>query len=633
MPHCVILQVFLLVGACFSTWAAPLRSTSLPQERRCDRREQQSRDTNEHPASHHDDKMCIISSIPQASSPLVQEPKGTADVFSSVKHEGMKIAITDANLGHKIELFRRSVKSYTQYHEESTEPTEESSAEEKKQKLLPTSPHESFPLMDHTVGHGIENTEKEPSTSPENYAEQKVAPIQLRTDRPEPTQVTLGLSGYSSLPYSDIEEDKGTVQPLTKPQPLKQEGGWDVKTSKNQFDELKISRGISTEPSFSAHASVSQSPRNINPAVTALTTSHSYDGQTGGSTKEKKRVAEVNFFTATEQDKALVPGLLTLSSRLAELGDTWTEPVHLQGEEASVLPLLQEVGTEATMSSEDLPLIFEPFDDVTPSSSSALASELSVAMVPATGMLGETELEQTLSMDTDHSPHQSFPGPSDWPSPWQMSGAENSDTVSSSQMPISGPFSEADVERSERTERLQNPIVLSTSVDVLRLSPSATTQQVADIKSTHSAVLKPVSGLEELESQENEDEEDDYADESEEDEEESEEELTEVPVHSPTRPPYILIPPPPVWGQRNQGLIRSWVKLIREKAGYVSGMLAPVGIGIAGALLIVGALYGIRMIHRKRKNSLKHQRRKQPTEVRSGPDQAMLLADSSEDEF
>lgn len=115
--------------------------------------------------------------------------------------------------------------------------------------------------------------------------------------------------------------------------------------------------------------------------------------------------------------------------------------------------MLQEVGTDATMSSEDLPLIF---DDVTPSSSSALASELSVAMVPARGMLGETELEQTLSMDTDQSPHQSFPGPSDWPSPWQMSGAENSDTVSSSQMLISRPFSEADVERNERTERLQS---------------------------------------------------------------------------------------------------------------------------------------------------------------------------------
>ncbi|MCI4389476.1 hypothetical protein PGIGA_G00098580 [Pangasianodon gigas] len=642
MPHRVLVQVLLLVGACFSTWAAPLRSTSSPQERRCDRTEQRSRDTSEHPASHHDDKMCIISSTHLASSPLVQEPRGTADVLSSAKHEDMKIAVTDAILGHsrQTELFQRSARSYAQYHEESAEPTDESSAEEKNQKFLPASPYESLPLVDHTGGPGNENTEKELSTSPENYAEQKVGPsilsIQLRTDSPAQTQVTLGNSDYISLHYSDIEDDKGTVQPLTKPLPLKQEGGWEVK---NQFDELKSSRGISTEPSFSAHASVSQSPRNVNPAITALTTSSSYDGQTGGSTQDKTRAAEVNLFTAAEQDKALVPGLLqpdlTLSSRLAELGDTWTEPVHLQGvEEASVLPLLQEVGTEATMSSEDLPLIFEPLD-VTPSSSSALASELSVAMVPATGMLGETELEQTLSVDTDHNPHQSFPGPSDWPSPWQMSGAENSDTVSSSQMPISGPFSEADVERDERTERLQNTDGLPTSVDVLRLSPSpvsSTTQKVAD-KSTHSAVLKPMSGLEELESQENEDEEDEYADESEEEEEESEEELTEVPVHTPTRPPYILIPPPPVWGQRNQGLIRSWVKLIREKAGYVSGMLAPVGIGIAGALLIVGALYGIRLIHRKRRDSLKHQRRKQPTEVKSGPDQAMLLADSSEDEF
>lgn len=56
---------------------------------------------------------------------------------------------------------------------------------------------------------------------------------------------------------------------------------------------------------------------------------------------------------------------------------------------------------------------------------------------------------------------------------------------------------------------------------------------------------------------ENEDEEDDYGDDSEEDEEDSEEELNEVPVYTPTRPPYILIPPPPVWGQRNQGLSES----------------------------------------------------------------------------
>ncbi|CAF89324.1 unnamed protein product, partial [Tetraodon nigroviridis] len=45
------------------------------------------------------------------------------------------------------------------------------------------------------------------------------------------------------------------------------------------------------------------------------------------------------------------------------------------------------------------------------------------------------------------------------------------------------------------------------------------------------------------------------------------------------------------------------------QAGYVSGMLAPVGVGISGALLIVGALYGIRTLHHKRRNNLKHQRK------------------------
>lgn len=252
------------------------------------------------------------------------------------KHEELNTAVTDAILGHnrQRDLFRRSTKSYAQYPEESTELTDERSAEDKSQKLLHASPHESIPFVDHTVGPGNENTEKEPSTSPENYAEQKlgpsILPIQLRTDRPAQTQVTLGHGDYISLRYSDIDEDKGTVQPLTQLHPLQQKGGWEVK---NQFDELRSSRGISTEAPFSAHASVSQSPRNDNPAVTALTTSGSYDGQTGGSTLDKETAEDVNLFTAAEQDKALVPGLLQpdLSPRLAELGDTWTEPAHLQG--------------------------------------------------------------------------------------------------------------------------------------------------------------------------------------------------------------------------------------------------------------------------------------------------------------
>lgn len=314
MLHRVLLQVILLLGACFSTRAAPLRSTSSPLERGCDRTEQQSKDTSEHPASHHDDKMCIISSITLASSHLVQEPRRTADILSNDKHEDLKIAaMEDVVLGHirQKELFQRRAKSFTQIDKENTEPTDERS-----------SPDESLPLVDHTVGPGNEKTEKVLSTSPENYAEQKVGPSVLpiqRTDRPAQSQVTLGHSDYISLHYSDAEEDKGIVQPRTKPRPFTQEGGWEVK------------EGISTEPQFSNHASVSQSPKNVNPA---LTTSGSDDGQTGESKQDKERVAEVNLFTTTEQGKALVPGVLqpdlTLSSRLDEVGDTWTEPIHLQ---------------------------------------------------------------------------------------------------------------------------------------------------------------------------------------------------------------------------------------------------------------------------------------------------------------
>lgn len=54
-----------------------------------------------------------------------------------------------------------------------------------------------------------------------------------------------------------------------------------------------------------------------------------------------------------------------------------------------------------------------------------------------------------------------------------------------------------------------------------------------------------------------EDEEDENTEESE--EEDSEEDLTETPKTASTRPPYSLIPPPPVWVQRNQGLSkRTW---------------------------------------------------------------------------
>ncbi|XP_043074681.1 armadillo-like helical domain-containing protein 4 isoform X2 [Puntigrus tetrazona] len=304
---------------------------------------------------------------------------------------------------------------------------------------------------------------------------------------------------------------------------------------------------------------------------------------------------------SSEEDRRLLPDSLSgsgpsFSSRLLDSTDTWTEAEHLRAEEVSVLPSSQDIGTEATMSSEDLPLIFEPFEDVTPAGAS------SVAMTPAAVTAGDAELERMVSMDT--SPDA------------RLSGARE---------PITEPHPA--VEHHGTTQRDD-------------VTQSGVTHQALGVSEVaHGPDSKPNTHTDEpkMKEEPDEDEEDEEMDseeeEEEEEEEESEEDLKESTVAPHSRPAYGLIPPPPVWVQRNQGLVRSWVELIREKAGYVSGMLAPVGIGIAGALLLVGALYSIRVIHRKRRNSFKHQRRKPPREVRSGPDNAMLLADSSEDEF
>ncbi|XP_028858243.1 armadillo-like helical domain-containing protein 4 isoform X3 [Denticeps clupeoides] len=315
----------------------------------------------------------------------------------------------------------------------------------------------------------------------------------------------------------------------------------------------------------------------------------------------------------------------------------------LTQDDVSLLPSSEEVGPDPTMSSEDLPLIFEPFDDDTAGAvaftgqptGSMVASQPSAHMEPGEV---ESQLGQMVTVDADQTLSEvPAPGGSEWLSSWQTSGAELLEAVSTSHplanTPLSEPMHITDHGRESDADIPQNPGGTSPTSPSLITGSAQQNHAVTVTRTTH----KPASGLEELESEEehDEDEEDEEIEDSEEeddDEEESEEDQTESPASAPTRPPYSLIPPPPVWVQRNQGLVRSWVELIREKAGYVSGMLAPVGIGIAGALLIVGALYSVRMIHRKRRNSFKHQRRK-PREVRHGQDQAMLLADSSEDEF
>ncbi|XP_069014633.1 armadillo-like helical domain-containing protein 4 isoform X1 [Embiotoca jacksoni] len=329
----------------------------------------------------------------------------------------------------------------------------------------------------------------------------------------------------------------------------------------------------------------------------------------------------------------------------------WTEAARPGGADTAV-PLSQDEAIEATMSSEALPLIFEPFEDVTLEGAAA-AAVAAVTVVPGGGAqppgamatgglpLSEVEVDQLVTVETDSDgPSQAPPALiPDWTSPWHTSGAELLEPISSSGPSVSQQQIVAEPEdRSEKvavqTSNLEEDSA-STGPPLSSFQYAMTTVTMA----THQPVHKSRSGLEEMESDEDtdEDEEDENSEESV--EEDSEEDLTEMPKTSSTQPPYSLIPPPPVWVQRNQGLMRSWVELIREKAGYVSGMLAPVGIGITGALLIVGALYSIRMIHRKRRNSFKHQRRKvrqteQPREPgTSRQDQAMLLADSSEDEF
>ncbi|XP_031722047.1 armadillo-like helical domain-containing protein 4 [Anarrhichthys ocellatus] len=290
----------------------------------------------------------------------------------------------------------------------------------------------------------------------------------------------------------------------------------------------------------------------------------------------------------------------------------WTEAARPSGVDTAVPPS-QDEATEGTMSSEALPLIFEPLEDVT--------SEAAAAVTRVPG--------------PSQAPFLLMP---DWTSPWQTSGGELLEPIGSSGPSVSqlqGGAEDQSERGAARTPNLEERLPTASPSSSSSFQHAMTTVTMA----THHPEHKSRSGLEEMESEEepDEDEDDEISEESVEDE--SEEDLTETPKKSSTRPPYSLIPPPPVWVQRNQGLMRSWVELIREKAGYVSGMLAPVGIGITGALLIVGALYSIRMIYRKRRNSFKHQRRKvrQPEQPRepgtSCQDQAMLLADSSEDEF
>ncbi|XP_057678636.1 armadillo-like helical domain-containing protein 4 isoform X2 [Corythoichthys intestinalis] len=259
----------------------------------------------------------------------------------------------------------------------------------------------------------------------------------------------------------------------------------------------------------------------------------------------------------------------------------WTETLTPSGDTAA--PPSQDEPTEGTMSSESLPLIFEPVEE-------------SGAQLPSTAT-------SPLGVDAETGePSRTPPTTADAKRPYPVGHLELAHVSTTADPDTQYHFCFFETEHYGKPPRRSNTVPFSTGKTIVCFS--------------------------DMDEAEN-------SDESPEDDE-NEADPTES---SQTQAPYSLIPPPPVWVQRNQGLMRSWVALIREKAGYVSGMLAPVAIGMMGALILVGALYSIRRIQRRRRNSFKRQRSKvqpaeQTSETRPGrQDQAMLLADSSEDEF
>ncbi|TRZ03295.1 hypothetical protein DNTS_029415, partial [Danionella cerebrum] len=237
---------------------------------------------------------------------------------------------------------------------------------------------------------------------------------------------------------------------------------------------------------------------------------------------------------------------------------SWSPADHLSTEPDGVLSWPETLSSDESMSSEDLPLIFEPFEDttvspklLTPEKKHTAAPELSLPAEIMTTPSTEASAEIRNTAGTSSS-------------------SENQRTPASSKSK-SKSSSAITPSTSSSTFITASRFRLRTTSD-----PVETTQEEAD---------------EEMDS-----------------EEESEEDLSESTQSPHTRAPFTLLPRPhpPVWLQMNQGL--------------------------AGVLLLVGALYSIRVIHRRRKQGFKHHNRKQAEEPNE-PDNTLLLMESSEDEL
>lgn len=103
--------------------------------------------------------------------------------------------------------------------------------------------------------------------------------------------------------------------------------------------------------------------------------------------------------------------------------------VHVSIAVGTVVPLSQDEATEGTMSSEALPLIFEPLEDATseraqPDSEAAVTPGPDFQQRPAT-----IDLDLLDTVETDSDSRGLPPLKQDWMSPWQTSGTEQLEPV------------------------------------------------------------------------------------------------------------------------------------------------------------------------------------------------------------
>lgn len=127
----------------------------------------------------------------------------------------------------------------------------------------------------------------------------------------------------------------------------------------------------------------------------------------------------------------------------------------------TVDPLSQDEATEGTMSSEALPLIFEPLEDAT---SEGAQADTVATLVPGSARppdampLPELDALETDSDGPSRVPPLLMP---DWTSPWQTSGAELLEPISSPGPSVSprhaGSEQEHHSDRGDAPEQMDEP--------------------------------------------------------------------------------------------------------------------------------------------------------------------------------